>query len=76
MSENHDAEEPAERRGTHQKGDQNGPPKHGARTFLFFGIPASTVGSVFAAVAQKSNMHGKIEKIIKITGGSFLNFTD
>jgi hypothetical protein len=63
MREDHDAEKPAEGSSSHEERDKDGPPKDATPFFLFGKAPAP-VGPVFASVAQKSDLHGKFEKII------------
>jgi hypothetical protein len=64
MREHHNAEKPAKGSSSHQQRDKDGPPKD-ATPFFLFREAAAPVGAVLASVAQKSNMHGKFEKIIE-----------
>jgi hypothetical protein len=66
MGEDHDAEKPTESGSTHEESNENGPPEDGTVTLLFFGKVAASVGAVFTAIAQKSNMHSIYEKFIKV----------
>jgi hypothetical protein len=66
MLEDHDAEKPREGGCTHEQGDENSPPKNAAIALLFFGKAAASIRTEFAAVAQESNVHDKIEKSIEI----------
>ncbi|MFO1482421.1 MAG: hypothetical protein U1F71_03565 [Verrucomicrobiaceae bacterium] len=74
MREHHDAEEPAEGGKAHQEGDDDGPPKNAAG-ILSFGKTAASIGSVLVSVAEKSNLHGKNEKILISIGWNYLNST-
>ncbi len=74
MLKNHDAEKPREGGSSHQKSDENRPPENASATFFFFGKTAAPVGTKFAAVAQESDMHGKVEKSIKIIEGGSSKF--
>jgi hypothetical protein len=66
VREDHDAEKPAKSGRAHEKSNKNGPPENGTIALLFFGKVAASIRAVFAAIAQKSNVHSICEKFIKV----------
>jgi hypothetical protein len=63
MREHHDAEEPAEGGEAHEQRNQDRPPKNTPRVFLLGKTP-TTVRTVLVSIAQKSDLHGIIAKIL------------